>query len=252
MCKALNSDANIIYNLVEEGVFSVAKRKSIPKATSLRLFAEAAGHCQNPNCLLPLFPDDLPGDKHIAEIAHVIPHGRTGPRHEDRPAGKYNPDDFENLILLCPNCHTKIDKAPDSYPRDTLLEWKRNHFAKLAAKKGIMVYKDRGQARYAIAPLMAENKAIWAKFAPVDGSEFEYDPESEAAKVWNRRILGVILPNHYLALAIIEANQSLATEEELVLVAEYKEHVRGLSERHLCGVGSRAIRFPEAMERVFS
>gem|GEM_PF-3480317 len=99
---------------------------------------------------------------------------------------------------------------------------------------------------------MAENKAIWNKFAPEHGSDFEYDPESEAAKGWSQRMRSVILPNHYRAQAIIKANLRLATEGELRTFAEYQEHVRGLSERHVCGVSGRAIRFPEAMEGLFS
>jgi len=192
------------------------------------------------------------GDKHIAEMAHVIPHGQAGPRHEDRPDGNFDTDAFENLILLCPTCHTKIDKDPDCFPRNILLDWKENHLPNLAAKQGIRPYDDRTEVRAAVAGIMAENKAIWNKFAPEHGSDFEYDPESEAAKGWSQRMRSVILPNHYRAQAIIKANLRLATEGELRTFAEYQEHVRGLSERHVCGVSGRAIRFPEAMEGLFS
>lgn len=230
----------------------MAERKKIPAATRLKLFSEAAGHCQNPDCLDALFPIELGGDKHIAEMAHVIPHGETGPRYEDRPEGDFDPDAFDNLILLCPTCHTKIDKDPDGFPRVILLGWKQNHVANLAVKQGIRAYDDRGAVRAAVAGVMAENKAIWNKFAPEHGSDFEYDPESEAAQAWSQRMRSVILPNHYRALAIIQANLELATEEERRTFAEYQEHVRGLSERHICGVIGRAIRFPEAMEGIFS
>lgn len=230
----------------------MAVRKAIPVATRLRLFSDAAGHCQKPDCLNALFPVELGGDKHIAEMAHVIPHGQTGPRHEDRPGGDFDPDAFENLILLCPTCHTKVDKDPDGFPRSILLRWKQNHLANLAAKQGIRTYDDRAEVRAAIAGVMSENKAIWDKFAPEHGSEFEYDPESEAAKAWIQRMRSVILPNHYRAQAIIQANLGLATEDERRTFAEYQEHVRGLSERHVCGVAGRAIRFPKAMEGMFS
>lgn len=194
----------------------------------------------------------MTGDKHIAEMAHVIPHGEAGPRCEDRPADDFNPDAFENLILLCPTCHTKIDKDPEAYPRNILLDWKANHLGRLAHKQGIRAYNDREQARAAIASIMAENRAIWEKFAPEEGSDFEYDPESGNAAAWDQRMRSVILPNHYRTLAIIEANLGLATEDEGRTYAEYQEHVRGLSERHICGVPGRAIRFPEALERLFA
>lgn len=230
----------------------MAERKAIPSATRLRLFSEAAGHCQRPECLDPLFPVELGGDKHIAEMAHVIPHGEAGPRYEDRPVRDFDPDAFENLILLCPTCHTKIDKDPDGFPRNVLLDWKQNHLANLAAKQGIRAYGDRAEVRAAVARLLAENKAIWDKFAPEHGSDFEFNPEAETAEAWSQRMRSVILPNHYRVQAIVQANLGLATDDERRAFAEYQEHVRGLSERHVCGVAGRAIRFPAEMEGMFA
>lgn len=230
----------------------MAERKAIPAATRLRLFAAAAGHCQRPECLDALFPLELGGDKHIAEMAHVIPHGDAGPRHEDRPDGDFDADSFDNLLLLCPTCHTIVDKKPDAFPRQLLLDWKQAHLANLAIKQGIKAYDERGQVRDAVAAILAENKAIWERYAPEDGAEFEYDPESEAAQAWEQRVRSVLLPNHYRIQAIIEANLGLACDEERRTFAEYQEHVRGLSERHVCGVAGRAGRFPPAMEGIFT
>ena len=192
------------------------------------------------------------GDKHIAEMAHVIPHGEMGPRHEERPAGEFEADSFENLILLCPTCHTIIDKDPDGYSRGTLLEWKNNHLAALANKQGIRAYDERDQVRDAVVSAMAENKAVWKEFAPSDGSRFEYDPESEAANTWMQKMRGVILPNHFRILAIIRANLHHLTEDERQTFARYQEHVRGLSERHVCGVAGGAIRYPAEMDGIFA
>ncbi|MEL7390558.1 MAG: HNH endonuclease signature motif containing protein [Pseudomonadota bacterium] len=230
----------------------MANRKAIPNATKLRLFAAAAGHCQKPECLDLLFPAEMGGDKHIAEMAHVIPHGEAGPRHVERPSDDFDVDAFENLILLCPTCHTKVDKDPEAYPRNTLLDWKANHLARLALKQGIKAYGDREQARAAISDILAENRAIWEQFAPEHGSEFEYNPESNTAAAWDQRVRSVILPNHFRALAIIKANLELSTEDERRAFAEYQEHVRGLSERHVCSIPGRAIRFPSSMEGMFA
>ncbi|HEP8911456.1 TPA: HNH endonuclease [Pseudomonas aeruginosa] len=226
-------------------------RKRIPTETKLRLFSEAAGHCQHPDCLQPLFPVEMGGEKHIAEMAHVIPHGETGPRYEERPAGEFEADSFENLILLCPTCHTIIDKDPDGYSRGTLLDWKRNHLSALARKQGVHAYDERGQVRGAVAAAMAENKAVWKEYAPTDGLSFVLDPESEAAKTWELRMRGVILPNHFRIQSIIKANLHLITEAERDTFARYQEHVRGLSERHICGVAGAAIRYPEEMDGIF-
>lgn len=227
-------------------------RKKIPQPTKLRLFADSQGHCQNPDCLTPLYPKEMGGDKHIAEMAHVIPHGEKGPRHEERPDEDYNPDAFENLILLCPTCHTIIDKDPASFPRTTLIEWKEQHQMRLAASLGVKAFETRPEVRAMIISAMDENKAIWREFAPVDGAGFEFNPEAEAAKHWVHRMRSVILPNHYRIQSIIELNLHLATDYERATFAEYKEHVRGLTERHVCEVAGAAIRFPAEMETIFA
>jgi len=231
---------------------TMENRKSIPTKTKFRLFSEAAGHCQRPECLQSLFPIEMGGDKHIAEMAHVIPHGKTGPRYKERPAGASEVDSFENLILLCPTCHTIIDKEPSGYSRCTLLGWKSKHLVALAHKQGIYAYDERSQARDVVVAAMDENNAIWKEFAPSDGACFEYDPESVAAKTWEQRMRGVILPNHFRVQAIIKANLHHMTVAERQTFALYQEHIRGLSERHVCGVTGSAIRYPVKTDGIFA
>src|SRR3546814_11662936 len=80
------------------------------------------------------------------------------------------------------------------------------------------------------------NRAIWEKFAPEEGSDFEYDPESATAAAWDERMRSVILRTHYRTLAVIEATLGLATELHRRPYAAYQAHVRGLLERRICGV----------------
>lgn len=228
----------------------MAKRDAIPDAVKLRLFGEAAGHCLR--CLDVLFPEEMGGLKHVAEMAHVIPHGNKGPRYEERPTGAFEIDSYDNLILLCPTCHTIVDKNPDAYPRDTLLGWKSNHLAALAKKQGIIAYEKRTEVRETIAAAMSENKAIWEKYAPSEGSEFEFDPESTTAKTWSHRMRSVVLPNHYRIQSIIAMNLHHARDDERKTFAEYQEHVRGLTARHICDESGGASRFPGAMEAIFT
>jgi hypothetical protein len=229
----------------------MADRKRIPSETRTRLFSASAAHCQNPDCLAALFPAQLGGDRHIAEMAHVIPHGKAGPRHEARSADDFKPDAFENLILLCPTCHTTIDKAPESYPRALLLEWKESHFASLAKSQGIQSYETRQEVYDTISERMQDNRAIWKKYAPVDGEDFEYNPESEASLIWVHRMKSLIIPNHYRIISIIKLNLHLASDNERKIFASYKEHVRGLTEKHICEEAGQVIRFPEGMEQIF-
>ena len=87
--------------------------------TRLRLFADSAGRCQKPDCLLPLFVDSPSATVHFAEAAHIVAASDSGPRGdqavtvEERAA-------FDNLILLCSNCHAIVDKVEPDYPTELL------------------------------------------------------------------------------------------------------------------------------------
>jgi len=78
--------------------------------TKLRLFADSGGFCQNPSCLQPLFKDFEDDTIHIAEMAHIISAGDSGPRSDSDKTDDAKAA-YTNLILLCPSCHTQIDKA---------------------------------------------------------------------------------------------------------------------------------------------
>ena len=62
----------------------------------------------------------------IGEIAHIIGSSENGPRGDDT-FPKENLDEYENLILLCPTCHKKIDKQVNSYSSTYLQKIKDNH-----------------------------------------------------------------------------------------------------------------------------
>ena len=62
----------------------------------------------------------------------------------------------------------------------------------------------------------------------------------------------VILPNHYRIQAILDLNRCHMTPDERTTFAQYQEHVRGLTERHVCGVSGKAIRYPREMDGILS
>src|SRR5690606_12075746 len=54
-----------------------------------------------------------------------------GPRGDDEAAGDIN--SFENLMLLCPQCHKLIDSEPRRYSVAELREHKREHEQRIFA-----------------------------------------------------------------------------------------------------------------------
>jgi hypothetical protein len=69
--------------------------------------------------------------KQIGEIAHIYPFGEVGaPRYDEIEKDGFNEklaDKEVNLILLCPSCHTEIDKAPQKYSAKALIKMKEDH-----------------------------------------------------------------------------------------------------------------------------
>lgn len=215
--------------------------------TRLRLFADSAGHCQRPECRQPLFFGDATATIHYGEVAHIIAASPAGPRgcaSAPDAGGSY-----ENLILLCPTCHTIIDKAPDAYPVSLVREWKRQHARRLAEAFGAVEYPDRASARHAIEPALGENRAIFDHYGP--HNPYRMDPESEDAAVWQRKVRSTVLPNNRRLLLVLDANRRHLSTEENKVVEAFRLHVDDLEARHLGGEGAvRGHRFPQRMNAV--
>lgn len=219
------------------------KRKEPDQFTRMKLFAHSAGYCQNPECMRELFVDVGDDEIHVAEMAHVVAASVVGPRASDELS-----DDelaqYDNLILLCPTCHTIIDKAPERYSDTTVHSWKLTHDERRAQQFGFVGYVDRSATRGAIEPLLAQNREIWTQYGPETDEQF--NPESELPQKWRRKLLGIILPNNRRVLGILAANRRLMTIEELQTLEHFRQHVDDLEARHLEGEpGGR--RFPEGM-----
>jgi hypothetical protein len=219
-------------------------------ATKLRLFADSGGYCQNPHCLEPLFFETEKNDIHIAEMAHVIAAADSGPRGDPKTPLE-DRGSYENLILLCANCHTKIDKAPDAFPDFVIFEWKKSHRERIAAAFGAREYDDRNTARSAIEPLLEQNKAIFDRYGPNESNSL--DPESETARTWYLKVISSLLPNNRRILMILDANRKFLSKEEKEVLEEFRQHVDDFEARHLgaTGVGG-GIRFPPQISNILS
>ena len=157
--------------------------------TKLRLFAASAGFCQKPDCQRTLFVDTGRTNLHIGEMAHVFAASDRGPR-ADSALSNQERSAYENLILLCPSCHAIVDKVPDEYPDILMNRWKRRHIELISEVFGAVRYSNRRTAREAIEPLLSANLSIFAEYGP--NNEYKYNPESEWANVWQRKVLSQI------------------------------------------------------------
>lgn len=217
--------------------------------TKLRLFADSGGYCQNPSCLTELFrADDGELNIHIAEMAHIFSASNSGPRSNpaltEEKRGNYN-----NLILLCANCHTMIDKAEERFPDSLVSTWKRKHKQRIADVFGFRVLENRKSVKDMIFPLLSENRMIFETYGPM--TEERFNPESGLPAQWQRKIRSKILPNNRKILAIIDANYALLSNGEGEIVETYRQHVEDFEAKHINGVEANGIQFPKRMNTIF-
>jgi hypothetical protein len=217
--------------------------------TKLRLFTDSGGFCQNQECNLNLFPLEEERGVHIAEMAHIFAAMDKGPRPNPELTEEER-GNYENIILLCANCHTKVDKAPEVYTDQVVASWKLTHAEKLAATFGITHFQSRGELKKEIGRLLAENKAVHDSFGPDLG--YRSNPEAPEAAVWQQRVRTTIIPNSNLIIRQLDANVELLSPDEMETVSEFKVHVKGLVLRHILGDSEINIRFPTKITEVAS
>lgn len=219
------------------------------RTTTLRLFADSGGYCQRPDCSNPLFVEVGKKSIHIAEMAHIIAASPKGPRAATMHVA--DKGSYDNLILLCAICHTIIDKSPMDFPDNTIREWKRKHLERIKSLFGAVEYPDRASARKAIEPTLLENHSVFEQYGP--NNDYRHDPESESAKVWQRKMQVIILPNNRKVLAILDANRRLLSESESKTLEAFRQHVDDLEAKHIgeggCDVASR---FPLGMNEILT
>jgi len=215
--------------------------------TQRRLFAASAGYCQNPGCANELFVDAGGESFHIAEMAHVFAANDGGPRSNPE-LSKAKRGAFENLVVLCANCHTRVDKAPDAFPDSMMLGWKREHANKLRGLFGAVRFDDRAAVRQAVEPLLAQNLAIFQQYGP--HIEAAFNPESGAAENWKRKMLTRILPTNRRVLAVLDANRHLLRDGEKATVERFRQHIDDLEAFHIEGNRQDASRFPEDLSNI--
>ena len=102
-------------------------KSNIPQSVKIELAARSGGRCEI--CGEYLFSDFFHQNVHLEENAHVLPDSDKGPRYKEiiKKAELKGGEIVDNLMFLCPKCHTAIDKSPDFYTVDSLLKIKKEH-----------------------------------------------------------------------------------------------------------------------------
>ena len=217
--------------------------------TKLRLFADSAGHCSRPGCHRYLFSDLNIANYHFGEMAHIIAASDKGPR-ADSNVDVEEKAEYDNLILLCPSCHTEIDKAPDAFTVELIRDWKANHKKRIIETIGIPKFDNRNEAGTYIGQILLINKVIFDNLNP--NLPYRENPQAEEAVVWKRKMLSQIIPNNQRILLFLGINAHLLKNEELIIMENFRQHVDDLIERHLGDNLGIASKFPEKINDILN
>lgn len=199
----------------------------IDESTKRKLYAESMGRCMNPNCRRELFCSNAD----ISEKAHIEPYCATAD------------NSFENLVLLCPNCHTEFDRNHSFMPEE-VLGWKRIRRKELEEFFGKKVATFE-ELQKRVAPLLQENKTIFENYY-LNGNR----------KLWDQ-FEGKVLANNRKLQQLLSANlcllQSHPTKEysNLACVQQFIAHVDEFEATRGDEEKVRQILFPRELNSIF-
>ena len=98
-------------------------RTAISKKKIKALFARTGNQCAYRGCTEQLVdPDNEP----LADICHIEAAGKSGARYNPKMTEEERCS-LENLIVLCPNHHRRIDRKPALYDVECLKKMKSDH-----------------------------------------------------------------------------------------------------------------------------
>lgn len=202
-------------------------RENIDENTKRRLYAESMGRCMNPDCQIELFKEK--GD--IIEKAHIVPYFETADNA------------YENLVILCPNCHTDFDKN-HAFTPDQVKEWKlirKCELEKLFSKK----FRSFDELKKEVVPMLSENMTIYDNYYLTDKKH-----------LWDR-FEATILSNNRKIKKLLETNLDLIqshTEKSysnLELVRQYIAHINEFEATRPDEEKCRQILFPADINSLF-
>lgn len=192
-----------------------------------RLYAESMRYCMNPNCRCNLFA----GTGDIIEKAHIDPYCKTAD------------NSFDNLVLLCPNCHTNFDKNNAFTPQE-ILSWKKTRQEELKNffEKKFTTFEE---LEAAVVPLLMENKTIYENY---------YKKNNK--KLWDKFEPVILINNRKLKL-LLKTNLNLIQKQQeewysnLVSIHLFMAHIEEFEATRGDDEKNREILFPVEINSIF-
>jgi hypothetical protein len=192
------------------------------------LWANAAGRCSFSDCKQRLCFGEV-GEAAcyiIGEMAHICGEQSGSNRHNPLQTPTER-DAYDNLILLCPNHHSLIDKPENEkeFTVELLQSMKKQHECFVSGLLDKPLFRNKHDVACYLYPLMKENHEVFINFGP--HSEIaRRNPESDAHAVWLLERLTTIIPNNRRMLGIADTFCNLFGPSEQQTLVKFSLHVR--------------------------
>lgn len=202
-------------------------RKAIAENVKRKLWAESMGRCMNPDCRAELFVKN----SDIMEKAHIGAYYET----ED--------NSYQNLIVLCPNCHKKFDKT-GFIDENIVKQWKeirRNELEKFFSVE----LSSFDQLKEKVVPFLSENYSIYKSYY-LSGNK----------SLWDKFEPQILSNNEKLKL-LFENNRTLFQQHSykeysnLELIQKFITHVDEFKITRDDGEKMREVLFPQEINSIF-
>jgi hypothetical protein len=193
------------------------------------LWAAAAGFCAFPHCEERLCSPDIRefASFTIGEMAHICGEKPEANRYDSNQTPTQR-DDYSNLILLCPNHHTLVDKKENEqvYSVSILKKMKTAHEEFVLNRLEKITPQNKQDVSQQIAILLAENHEVWLQFGPFSEIATK-NPHSESAHaIWMSERFSRIVPNNRLITKMLESNRGFFPAEEQKQISSFLAHAR--------------------------
>lgn len=202
-------------------------RRYISVNVERRLWTESMGKCMNPDCQADLFTENTD----IIEKAHINAYSVS----ED--------NSFENLVILCPNCHKKFDKAHLITSFD-IREWKRIRrevIAQIFERK----YSSFDEMKRIVKEILLVNKEIYEDYY-VRNNKAQWNVFEKKILINNEKLKTIFTQNLYLMQdSKIEEYSNVTVVRKFIQYVNEFKYSRGNAEKE------RVILFPEELNSIF-
>jgi len=191
------------------------------------LWSNAAGRCSFTDCEERLTVEQAAhsAPHTLGEMAHIKGKNKGSNRYDEAQTDKER-DSYGNLILLCPNHHTLIDKPENEemYSVGVLTQMKIEHEERISRRLEAISISDVNDLKDQIAIFLAENHQAWSHYGPLSENACKNPHNEEMYAIWLSERLSTIVPNNRVIVVLLENHRNLLGRSSQRIVSEFLMH----------------------------